>query len=363
MIATLKNLVKWLLPVPLRVFEWGQGRVLEALEDLKRRSRRLERQLKEQRQELAGLREEVLQSRQALAGVERQVQERFNRELSAEDRRKLDEFKASLQAHARPVASLARSREAGVLSVLIPARAAEAFIGECLDSILGQPLPAGVELEVLVGVDACEATRAVVERYVAACPAAALKVRCLYYPRQGGSYVVQNSLLLESRGETVHIVGADDALAPEALAALWAFAGECQACTPGFILRSLGWFCDEHRVPIPGKPIWPLRGALLFTKSVLDRLGGFSPWICAADADFLRRAEAGGIPIYQMPRATYLYRRHGEQLTEGPAAGMRSELRAHYRRFSLNRLARGEVRETPWVSTPEASGAPSGAVQ
>jgi glycosyltransferase involved in cell wall biosynthesis len=261
---------------------------------------------------------------------------------------------ARVRRHGRKVESLVRASEPGLLSVLVPARGAEPYIGECLASILGQALPEGLRLEVLVGIDACERTRGAVVRFLATISAGqAERVRVLFYPDPLGAYVMQNSLVLASRGEWVHIVGADDALGPDALAPLCRFAAECAACTPAFILRPMGFLCDEHLARLPGKPALPIKGAIFFSKGILAKLGGFAPWSCAGDADFLRRADRKNLPTYVCPLVSYLYRQHNVQLSRMAGTHMKSEIRTRYWRMTDRRIARGEIREIPVVGQPQ----------
>jgi len=369
------DLAKRVWPLSIHTFESKMDEVVSIQNDLKKRIRRLAKGVGDP-QKLEGVWEKILQQIQTIDqelkaqknGFDRnqealqenrkligilsgKVQEEQRRQLSLEESEMLEQFEASVQAGGHSEKSLVKTSESGVLSVLIPAYAAERYLGECLASILRSPVPEGLELEVLVGVDGCESTREALDLFVAnAPPADTQRIRCLFFPKRCGSYVVQNSLLLASRGETVLIVGADDALAPDALKFLWPFVEQCRACTPDFIVRSLGEACDEHLTPLPGKKPLPLRGSLLFPKSILARLGGFSPWLCAADGDFLRRAEAAGIPIYLPPRVTYFYRRHGVQLTQGGPTSMKSGIRATYWHRTESRVVQGKLRETPIVS-------------
>ena len=273
-------------------------------------------------------------------------------------RASIAEQAARVRRHGQRVDSLVQASEPDLLSVLIPARGAEPYIGECLASILGQALPEGLRLEVLVGIDACEGTRAAVFRYLAEIPGGqAVQVRAIFYPDPLGVYVMQNSLVLASRGAWVHIVGADDALEPGMLEPLCRFAAECAACTPAFILRPTGVLCNERLERIPGKPAFPIKGAIFFSKAILAKLGGFAPWSCAGDADFLRRADRKNLPVYVCPSISYLYRQHGVQLSRKAGTHLKSEIRACYWRMTDRRIVRGEIREIPVVGRPEEAGA------
>ncbi len=265
-------------------------------------------------------------------------------------RARIAEQEVRVRRHGRKVESLVQICEPDLLSVLIPARGAEAYIGDCLASILEQALPEGLRLEVLVGIDACERTREAVERYLAGIPRElAGRVRAIYYPDQLGVYVMQNSLVRASRGEWVHIVGADDALAPDTLGFICECARDSAKHSAAWIIQPLGTFCDSQLKPIQKKGLIRIKGAICVSKAAFHQLGGFAPWVCAADADFLCRAEVLGIPIQSPENVTYFHRLHDAQLSRSRHTG-KSEIRARYWACTQQRMARGQLWEPPIVA-------------
>jgi len=98
------------------------------------------------------------------------------------------------------------------VSVCVPARNAERFLGEALASALAQP----VELEVLVCDDGSrDGTAAVAARCAAGDP----RVRLLRHRRPRGVVAARNALLAAARAPLVAWLDADDAYLPGALAA------------------------------------------------------------------------------------------------------------------------------------------------
>jgi len=273
--------------------------------------------------------------------------------LSRAGKAKIKELNATLQQYGKRVDSLIQRRDSSCFSILIPAYRAESFIGETLDTILSQSLPEDVVLDVVVAVDGCDETRKALLVALGEMEEEKRKqVRMIFHKRNYGTYMMQNSLLYASKGDLVHIIGADDGLAPGALRTLWDFAERCgRCCSSGFILRPMSAICDAQMKPFPNREPHQQKGALVFTKSVLEKLGGFAPWMCAADSDFLRRAERKGIPFFSVPEVTYWYRHHGEQLTHGSATGMGSGIRKEYWRQTQARIMRGQVMEMPWIAS------------
>jgi hypothetical protein len=76
------------------------------------------------------------------------------------------------------------------------------------------------------------------------------------------------------------------------------------------------------------------------TRPVLDKVGGFRPWWCHADSDFLLRALAFGCSRLIVPRYLYLRRIHPGSLTQSEKTGYHSELRLDYARQFLEAKAR-----------------------
>ncbi len=263
-------------------------------------------------------------------------------------------WERNINQSCRPVNSLVRESDPGVFSVLIAARAVDRYLADCLDSILHQPAPVGVELEVLIAIDCCEATLSAAHRYIAALSSEMRRrVRVLNFRSHCGLFVIRNSLLLASRGEFVLFVDADDALVPGALASFYSFCRQCAAITPAFLVRPMAAICDDRLQPAEKKHPRQVKGAIGLSKTVLTRLGGFAPWPCAGDRDFLRRAAKADIPVFSLPETQMLYRQHGGQLTRSTETGMKTKLRAHYWRAVEQRSVRGVIAEEPIVGVPD----------
>ena len=116
-------------------------------------------------------------------------------------------------AVASPVASAP-----GLVSVVIAAYDAEAFIARTIASACGQTVP---PLEVLVVDDAStDGTREVVQEFARADP----RVRLIASERNGGPAAARNIGFAEAKGEWIAVLDADDTYAPDRLARLVALA-------------------------------------------------------------------------------------------------------------------------------------------
>ena len=99
------------------------------------------------------------------------------------------------------------------ISVIVPFYDVEAYIADCLDSVLGQTYP---DFEVLVVDDGSpDGSRAVAEAYVRRDP----RLRLLTRPN-GGLGAARNTGVRAARGEFLTFVDSDDLLPPDALARL-----------------------------------------------------------------------------------------------------------------------------------------------
>jgi len=119
------------------------------------------------------------------------------------------------------------------ISVIMPAYNAAGFIGRAIGSVLAQTMPA---LEILVIDDAStDHTRSVLNGYAMAQPS----IKIIELPRNGGPAAARNAGIAAARGDWLAVLDADDAFAPERLAALVAF-GESRGAD--FIADNIAYY-------------------------------------------------------------------------------------------------------------------------
>ncbi|MFF3465580.1 bifunctional glycosyltransferase/CDP-glycerol:glycerophosphate glycerophosphotransferase [Streptomyces sp. NPDC001984] len=99
-------------------------------------------------------------------------------------------------------------------SVIVPAYKVQAYLHECLDSVLSQSYP---DLEVIV-VDDCspDASGAIIDEYAAR----DARVRAVHLPRNEGLGGARNAGLAQARGDYLVFLDSDDTLTPDALRAI-----------------------------------------------------------------------------------------------------------------------------------------------
>ncbi len=127
------------------------------------------------------------------------------------------------------------------VSVIIPLFNAEKFIGECLDSLLGQTLK---DFEVII-VDDCstDSSPALVDSYL---ESFGERLKIISLPMNtGNASVPRNEGLRFSRGEYVFFMDNDDLLLDNALETLYVCAENYRA---DVIYLEQGFICDEEKI-------------------------------------------------------------------------------------------------------------------
>lgn len=219
-----------------------------------------------------------------------------------------------------------------IVAVLVAARAAERFIGECLESIDAQELLPGWKCDVRVGVDDCARTSLAVER-----PHHCSRLNV-------GPYVMRNSLMALSPADAYAPFDADDIMLPGYLATLVGIAG--QDGIAGGARSDIKE--DGERT---GKVHKFVHGVCVFSAAAMGVLGGYRAWPVVADFDIIARAGAAGVPVRKTREVLYMRRRHAGSLTNSPDVGMHATLRSDLTTASRKLTQAGERHVHP-VTTP-----------
>ncbi|MEA1672736.1 glycosyltransferase family 2 protein [Nitrospirillum sp. BR 11163] len=222
------------------------------------------------------------------------------------------------------------------ISVLIAAFRARQWLGDCLDAVFAQSLPAGWRLQVLVGVDGCDDTL----DYIGTAPYPALEV--VYLPHNRGTYVAFNTLMRHAQGDLIARFDADDVMRDGYLRR------HIEAQEEGADL-TLAWsvYTDENLRPTSIVPALPdyrpengcrrkgTDGQFVAKRHIWEWLGGFRAWPCGADTEFLIRAEAAGFSTVVLEEFLYLRRTHGNSLTTHPKTNYESNTRMRLQELTI----------------------------
>jgi len=196
------------------------------------------------------------------------------------------------------------------MSVVISAWNAADHIGNCLDAFGAQENKAGIPLEILIGVDGCENT--LEELGHLALPP---NTRLFWFPENHGPYIVFNTLVPLASHPYVMFFGADDVPYPFLV-------DEHVAVRDGAdIVRQV---TDDRLLAYGAFAIW---------NEAWERMGGYEPWRCAADYEFITRAARVGLKVGEIPKATFQRGISPNQLSADPDTGMNSKLRSDYHKL------------------------------
>lgn len=204
----------------------------------------------------------------------------------------------------------------GDISFIIPAWNAAEFLQECLDSLVAQThlLAGDNQYEILLGVDACKSTRK-----------RALKIagnysnlQVHYFERNYGPYILKNSLARIAKHKRLMFFDADDTASPGMIERLLL----CDQEPDGMAVYMNG--CDSNG------EVKKTCGVFLIRKADFLRMGGFMPWQCAADTEFLQRLGIAQVPKIFLDEVVMHRRVHDKQLTTKPDTGFGSTLRGGY---------------------------------
>ena len=220
------------------------------------------------------------------------------------------------------------------ISIVVTAWNNTNYLEECLDSIVKQDFKG--EYEVLLGIDCCEKTR---DKFLTLRDKNKYKNFKAYYMTENkGTYVTTNTLISFSKYDIILRFDSDDVMMPEMLSSIYTTFSTYNADLVKFKFLNF----NEHRR-------WmgvPSAGVMAYTRELYYKVGGYKPWRCAADSDFLKRILAVGINVKTLNTPLFLRRSHSESLTNKIDTGFRSELRRGYNKI----MAKGFEKIVPEIN-------------
>lgn len=193
------------------------------------------------------------------------------------------------------------------ISVIVPAYKSARWLPEMLTSARFQNLPAGWEMELLVGVDGCKETLAALKRY------GAMKgLRSYSSSKNIGVDVMRNSLVGLSTGDLIAFFDSDDVMYPDFLR------GYIEAWEADPTLEEIDyWVQEASEDGTPTGDPWRQRNyavLVCYARAAWARLGGFKTWRVGADTEIRERSNALGFKHMTIPRVESIYRRHPDSL-------------------------------------------------
>lgn len=207
----------------------------------------------------------------------------------------------------------------GGVSICVSAYKASDYIKECLDSINGQTyFNKNKNWEVIVGIDGCEETlekmKEIMYKYD--------HLRVLMMDSNKGTYVTSNTLFKEAKYNNVIRFDSDDMMIPDMVETIMKKKGDC---------AMLRYNCRNFGENVQ-KDISITYGTNYFKRDVFLKYGGFRPWPCSSDGEYIRRIKHIE-EIKELPDILMLRRVHKNSLTMSEKTGMNSDFRKPYKEF------------------------------
>jgi hypothetical protein len=210
-----------------------------------------------------------------------------------------------------------------LVSVLMAVGSVNTWLSEAVNSVITQVLPAGWDLELLIGVDGYA------DSVIAAHKLQQPKIKVYVASKSVGTYVIANSLFAKSSGSIVMRSDADDVMCPDRLKTIISTMADPSIDMVNTYYARVR--ADNLKL-ISTKTEAPY-GVWAFRRSALLRLGGWVSWICSGDAEILTRAKALRMKLQLIPKVLYLARQHKQQLTKHKDTAPASPTRNHYKKI------------------------------
>jgi glycosyltransferase involved in cell wall biosynthesis len=221
------------------------------------------------------------------------------------------------------------------VAITIPAFKAAPFIEETLESIHGQALDTGIEIIPLIGVDGCKDT------------AEYLRGGFFWSPENVGPYVIRNSLMEKVPNVDYYLsFCADDVLLEHGLMTMLDYAKQ------GYdLVKPKGQNMDSLLILPHGEPYH--MGVMLFSREVLEALGGYRQARIYSDTDLWNRAKDAGFSRIKISETCFLRRLHGAQITKSEV-GLNTMYHKKERARANKLRKAGDLKITPKVVQLEA---------
>lgn len=220
------------------------------------------------------------------------------------------------------------------VSIIIPAYKAEKYIEKCLDSIENQTyFKDNNNFEILVGVDGCEKTLEkllnIDDKY--------RNLRILNMKSNMGVYVTLNTLLDAVTSEHIIRFDSDDIMCSDMISAIMYHEHRNKRDKNKVIRFGFLNFNNDEEKLLSHEYVWNENktftlgnGQIYFNKNILKYVGGYEPWICAADTDFYVRIEKCLIKVIIIDNYLFYKRIEKNSLTQHKKTGRESDVRKEY---------------------------------
>jgi glycosyltransferase involved in cell wall biosynthesis len=215
------------------------------------------------------------------------------------------------------------------ISVIIPAYGVSEYISDCIGSIINQRT--WVNIEILIGIDHCDSTRQKLNELKNNFPNNDhIKIRVFDTKESTnvGPYLIRNSLVKRASYASVLFFDADDIMMSDMVTNLCSVFDE-----DVFIRFHYRDFMDKQKTNYSRTSPGVAQGVFFCGVDLFNKIGGFQPWVCGADSEFIKRSHKNKIKTYSFKYPLFYRRIHKTSLTNSPETGRKSSIRDKYIRY------------------------------
>ena len=216
------------------------------------------------------------------------------------------------------------------ISVFITAWDNEKYLKECLDSVLYQDIDP--DYEILLGIDNCEKTK---EKFIELRNANTdyNRIKAYYMKENKGTYITSNTLISLASNEVLLRFDSDDVMVTNMLSVIYN-----NICDYDLLKFRCAAFTDDITINTPSRKGYFPDGVCAFTNTIYNMLGGYRPWRCAADSDFLIRMSYITKKVDKINALLFYRRVHVDSLTTKKDTCFGSDYRENCRKAIIHKF-------------------------
>jgi glycosyltransferase involved in cell wall biosynthesis len=221
-----------------------------------------------------------------------------------------------------------RTFETKNVSLIIPTYGTPQYLKECIESIYNS-IKNQDKIEILIGIDNCLETIEFLKE---------LKIdyrtKIYFFEKNSGPYVVKNTLTKIAKSEYIIFFDSDDIMIDGMIESVLEYLKNCNIIKPNF--KNFSEVFNINNITKKNSNLWG-EGVFGIRKNDFLKINGFENWRCAADTDFMIRAEKFGLKIKRSDDLMFYRRLHKKGLTSAKETGFNSYLRVYYTKLINNR--------------------------
>jgi hypothetical protein len=210
------------------------------------------------------------------------------------------------------------------VSIILPAFSVKEYIKECLDSIVSQTSLG--EYEILVGVDNCLDTL----NYLNTIKNNYQNLKIYFSNKSVGPYIIRNTLTSLTKYDNYLFFDADDIMHKNLLNYIFSR----YSIDRPIRFKYLNFNSNPYTSTDLHNSV--AHGVFFISRNTFNKIGGFQPWKCAADTEFIKRCLKNGIISIELKHSLFYRRIHANSLTQNVKTNHRSSARITHANWIKN---------------------------